>query len=117
MLDTAEMVEGVTVVVGDVPPAPVEALRSAIDWVRNKTGASAVLLVMTVEDKVTLVAGMSRDVVGKGLKAGDLIREVAPLVAGRGGGRPDMAQGGGNDPAGIPHAIEHAKAWVREKLS
>ncbi len=84
---------------------------------RNKTDASAVLLAMAGDEKVTLVAGMSKAVVAKGVKAGDLIKEVAPLVGGRGGGRPDMAQGGGNDAAGIPAVIDRASQWITEKLS
>jgi alanyl-tRNA synthetase len=117
LLEEAEGVGGVTIVVGEVPQAPPEALRSAIDWIRNKTEASAVLLTCTDGEKVTLVAGMSKAVVGKGIKAGDLIKEVAPLVGGRGGGRPDMAQGGGNNPGGIPEAVDRAKAWIAERAS
>ena len=60
---------------------------------------------------------MSRDAVGKGVKAGDLIKEIAPLVGGKGGGRPDMAQGGGNKPAAIPAALNHAQEWIASKLS
>ena len=116
MLDSAETVKGVTIVVGQVPAAGVDALRGAIDRVRNKTQASAVLLAMAGDEKVTLVAGMSKAVVGRGVKAGELIKEVAPLVGGRGGGRPDMAQGGGNNPSGIPAAVDRAKAWLAEKL-
>jgi alanyl-tRNA synthetase len=117
LLESAEKIGGVTILVGEVPTAPVEALRGAIDWVRNKVGASAVLLAMADDGKVTLIAGMSKDAVSKGVKAGDLIKEVAPLVGGRGGGRPDMAQGGGNDPAGLPAALDSAMAWIREKLA
>ncbi len=116
LVKSAETVGGVTIVVGEVPAAPVEALRSAIDWVRNKTEASAVLLAMVSDDKVTLVAGMSKAVVKKGVKAGDLIKEVAPLVGGRGGGRPDMAQGGGNDASGLGKALDRAMVWIAKKL-
>lgn len=116
LLESAEEVAGVKIVVGEVPAARPEALRSAIDWVRNKTEASAVLLATVADEKVTLIAGMSKAVVDKGVSAGDLIREVAPLIGGRGGGRPDMAQGGGNDLAAIPAALHAAKSWIREKL-
>ena len=71
---------------------------------------------MVSDGKVTLGAGMSKDVVQRGVKAGDLIKEIAPLVGGRGGGRPDMAQGGGDDPGGVPKAIERAKGWMGERL-
>jgi alanyl-tRNA synthetase len=117
LLSAAEMVGGVTVVAGDVPLAPADALRGAIDWIRQKTPASAILLAMAEEGKVTLVAGMSRDAVARGVKAGDLIKEIAPLVGGRGGGRPDMAQGGGTDPSALPKALEAATTWIRARLT
>ncbi|UCE62040.1 MAG: hypothetical protein JSU63_10025, partial [Phycisphaerales bacterium] len=74
----------------------------------------AVLLATVADDRVTLIAGMSKDVVGKGLRAGDLIKEIAPAVGGKGGGRPDMAQGGGNDATGLPNALDSARAWIKE---
>ena len=76
LLESAEEVAGVKIVVGEVPAARPEALRSAIDWVRNKTEASAVLLATVADDNVTLIAGMSKAVVDKGISAGDLIREI-----------------------------------------
>ncbi len=117
LLDEAETIGDVRMVVGEVPTAKSDALRGAIDWIRQKTDASAVLLVCVDDGKVTLLAGMSKSVVGKGVKAGDLIKEIAPLVGGRGGGRPDMAQGGGNDPAGVTSALNNAKQWITNKLS
>ena len=75
-----------------------------------------VFLAASSDDKVTLIAGMSKTVVKQGVKAGDLIKEIAPIVGGRGGGRPDMAQGGGNDPSAIPQAIKRAKTWLNDKL-
>jgi alanyl-tRNA synthetase len=109
-------VGGVTVVVGDVPGANADALRSGIDFVRNKKGSSAVLLASIDDGKVTLVAGVSKDLVDRGLKAGDLVKEICPLVGGKGGGRPDMAQGGGTDPKGLPKALDRAKEWISQKL-
>jgi alanyl-tRNA synthetase len=117
MLQEAPTTGAVTVVVGEVPSASADSLRSAVDWIRQKTAASAVLLATANDAKVTLIAGMSKDAVTKGLKAGDLIKEIAPHVGGRGGGRPDMAQGGGTDPAGIPAAIHAAKQWLTAKLA
>ena len=112
----AKTIGGTTVVVGEVPAAPVDALRGAIDWIRNKTPACAVLLAIVDDNKVTLMAGMSKAVVEKGIKAGDLIKEIAPLVGGKGGGRPDMAQGGGPDAAGLPQALTKANEWLASKL-
>jgi alanyl-tRNA synthetase len=110
-------VHGVTVVIGEVPSGNADALRSGIDYVRNKKGSSAVLLATVEDGKVTLVAGMSKDVVDRAVRAGDLIKEICPLVGGKGGGRPDMAQGGGNDPKGLTKALERAREWLNEKLS
>ena len=116
LLGSAPSVSGVSIVVGQVPEAPVDALRGAVDWIRDKSGGAAVLLLSASEDKVTLLAAMSKGALDKGVKAGDLIKEIAPLVGGRGGGRPDMAQGGGSDVSGIPGAIERAKTWLSERL-
>jgi alanyl-tRNA synthetase len=117
LFESAQTVGGVTVVVGEVPPASPDALRGAIDWVRNKTESSAVLLGFASEGKVTLIAGMSKAAVDRGLKAGDLIKEICPLVGGKGGGRPDMAQGGGSDPSGLASAIQQASKWISGKLT
>jgi len=116
LLAEAQVIAGTHVIVGEVPQAHADALRGAIDWFRQKTESSAVLLAYHEGDKVTLVAGMSRDIAGKKVKAGDLIREVAPLVGGKGGGRPDLAQGGGSDPAGIPAALARAREWLAAQL-
>ena len=110
-------VAGVTVLVAEVPHGNADALRSGIDYVRNKKGSSGVLLATVDDGKVTLVAGMSKDLVERGIKAGDLIKEICPLVGGKGGGRPDMAQGGGDDPKGLAKALERAREWLNEKLS
>jgi len=116
LLTESQTVGDTHVIVGEVPHAPAEALRSAIDWFRHKTPSSAVLLACHDGEKVTLLAGMSRDVVERGIKAGDLIKEIAPLVGGKGGGRPDMAQGGGGNPSGLSAAIEIAITWINERL-
>jgi len=117
LLAEARTIGGVTVVVGEVPAAGADALRGAVDWIRQKTESSAVLLATSADGKVTLIAGMSKDAVARGLKAGDLIKEIAPLVGGKGGGRPDMAQGGGADPEAVPQALEAAAAWISVRLT
>ncbi len=116
LFGSAETVAGAAVVVGEVPSAPADALRGAIDWVRQKTEASAVVLACHDGGKVTLVAGVSKDLVGKGVKAGDIIKETAPVVGGKGGGRPDLAQGGGSEPSKIGDAMSHARQWIVDKL-
>jgi alanyl-tRNA synthetase len=116
LLASARSAGGIQVVVGEVPAAPVDALRGAVDWIRDKAGGAAVLLATVVDGKVVLLAGMSKEAVARGLSAGDWIKELAPLVGGRGGGRPDMAQGGGPDPAGLAQVLERAREWVLGKL-
>ncbi|MHC4090559.1 MAG: DHHA1 domain-containing protein, partial [Planctomycetota bacterium] len=66
--------------------------------------------------KVTIVAGMSKDVVAKGVQAGDLVREIAPIVGGSGGGKPALAQAGGKNPDAVPEALAQAEARLREQL-
>jgi alanyl-tRNA synthetase len=117
MVSNAATVKDIAVVVGEVPAAGGDALRTAIDRVRQKTAGSAVLLATHEDGKVTLMAGMSKSAIAAGLKAGDLIREIAPHVGGKGGGRPDMAQGGGGNPDGIAQAIAAANDWLRSKLN
>ncbi|MEE9295115.1 MAG: alanine--tRNA ligase [Phycisphaerae bacterium] len=117
LLEEAQTIGDTRIIVGEVPAAAPDALRSAIDWFRQKTESSAVLLICRDDNKVTLLAGMSRDVVKRGVKAGDLIKEIAPLVGGKGGGRPDMAQGGGGNPGAIPAALDQARSWLTQSLS
>jgi alanyl-tRNA synthetase len=75
-----------------------------------------VVLVTEVDGKVSLAAGVTKDLTDR-MKAGELIGLVAAKVGGKGGGRPDMAQAGGTDPAGIPAALELVSAWVAERAS
>ncbi|NOX57663.1 MAG: alanine--tRNA ligase [Planctomycetes bacterium] len=117
LMSDAPTVGGITIVVGELPDAHGDALRTAVDRIRQKTEASAVLLATCNGGRVTLVAGMSKAAVDRGLRAGDLIREIAPLVGGKGGGRPDMAQGGGDDASGIPEAVAASNAWLQGKLT
>ena len=83
------------------------------DQLRNKLGTAVILLGSVEEGKVTLVAGVTKDLTDT-LKAGDLMKAVAPMVDGKGGGRPDMAQGGGSNPDGLADAIAAVEGWVRE---
>ena len=92
-------------------------MRQLIDQIRKKHDSSAVMLAAAQgEDKVLLVAGVSKDLVDRGVRAGDWVKHTAPIVGGGGGGRPDMAQAGGKDPSKLPEAIEAAKAKIKELL-
>ena len=92
-----------------------KALRETVDQLKNKLGTCVVLLVSTADDKVSIVAGVSKDLTGK-VKAGDLANMVAQQVGGKGGGRPDMAMAGGSDCAAAPAAVASVEAWVAERL-
>ena len=94
-----------------------DELRQWVDVLRRKQPAGlAVLLASTVEGKVNLAAGLTPDLIARGLHAGQWLKAVAPVVGGGGGGRPDLAQAGGKLPDQVPAALEKAIAFVREKL-
>ncbi|MDX1320851.1 MAG: DHHA1 domain-containing protein, partial [Oceanospirillum sp.] len=86
------------------------------DQLKNKLGRCALVLAAVNGDKVSLIAGVSKDLTGQ-IKAGELVNHVATQVGGKGGGRPDMAQAGGSDPAALPAALESVQAWVESKLA
>ncbi len=92
-----------------------KALRGMVDQLKNKLQSAIVLLAAADEGKISLVAGVSSDLVGR-VKAGDLVGQVASQVGGKGGGRPDMAMGGGSDVAALPQALEQVRGWVEQKL-
>ncbi len=116
LLEAAEPVGATKLVVGQAPNLPLEQLKVVADMVKQKAGSAAVLLGIDAGGKALLLAAMSHDLVKRGLKAGDLVRHVAPHVKGGGGGPPTLAQAGGKDPAGIPAALEAGKAWIMDKL-
>ncbi len=109
LLAQATQVGQTQVVVREVPGANANLMRQLIDQVRKSTSSSAVMLFASAgEGKVTIVAGLSKSLTDRGLKAGDWVREPAKLVGGSGGGRPDLVQAGGKDASQIPAAIEKA---------
>jgi alanyl-tRNA synthetase len=114
---TAREINGVKVVATRVDGADARALRDAVDQLKNKL-KSAVIVLGSVEsaDKVLLVAGVTQDQTDR-IKAGELVGSVAQQVGGRGGGRPDMAQAGGSNPAALDAALASVESWVRQKLS
>lgn len=91
-------------------------MRDIQDQLKNKLGSSIVVLGIAEDDKVSIIVGVSKDLTGK-VKAGELVNMVASQVGGKGGGRPDMAQAGGKDPAALPAALDSVKPWVAERLS
>ncbi len=109
-------VDGIKVVAAQLEAADVKTLRETVDQLKNTLGRAAVVLAAVEDGKVRLVAGVSKDAIDR-IKAGELVNAVAQQVGGRGGGRPDMAQAGGNDPAALPEALAAVPAWLQERLA
>ena len=117
LLEKAHNQGGVTVVVADVPGVEPNLMRQLIDQIRQKAPLSAVLLATKQgDDKVTLVAGVSKQLQERGISAGKWIGPVAKAVGGGGGGRPDLAQAGGREPAKLPEALVVAEKTIAEML-
>src|SRR5690606_605542 len=108
-------VKGMKVLAARLDGADPKALRDTVDQLKNKLGSAAVVLAAVVEGKVSLVAGGRQARPGQ-VKAGARVNMVARQVGGKGGGRPDMAQAGGSDPAGLDAALRAVPDWVRERL-
>lgn len=118
LLSKAESYGDAMVVVSEVPAGNPNLLRQLVDGIRKKSTSSAVFLAAEQgNDKVILVAGVSRDLVSRGISAGDWVRDVAPIVGGGGGGKPDMAQAGGKQPEKLHEALDRALAIIRQQLS
>ena len=116
LTDTVVEVDGVKVLAARLDGVDAKSLRDTLDQLKNKLGSGVVLLATESNGKVNLIAGVTKDLVGR-FKAGDLVKAAAEKVGGRGGGRPDMAQAGGADPTGIPAALDLVGDWVKERAS
>jgi alanyl-tRNA synthetase len=117
LLNESEKIGAAYVIVGRISTAPIERAREAIDMLKKKAKSAAIVLGFADGDKVTLLAGVTDDLVKKGLKADDIVRVIAPIVEGGGGGRPQMAQAGGKKPEKIEEALAKAKELINEKLA
>jgi alanyl-tRNA synthetase len=112
LLANARELGGGRIVVASIDAASDEQLRSVIDSIRKRQPSFGAMLAATGADKVTFVSAVSDDLIARGLKAGEWIRETAKVTGGGGGGRPQMAQAGGKDPAKLPEALEAARAMA-----
>lgn len=108
-------VNGVKLLVSELIGVEPKMLRTMVDDLKNQLGSTIIVLATVAEGKVSLIAGVSKDVTDR-VKAGELIGMVAQQVGGKGGGRPDMAQAGGTDAAALPAALASVKGWVSAKL-
>jgi alanyl-tRNA synthetase len=109
-------VDGIKVLAARLEGADNRVLRETMDQLKNKLGSAAVVLGTVTGNKVSIIAGVTKDQTDR-LKAGELVNVVASQVGGRGGGRPDMAQAGGNQPENLDAALQSVTGWVTEKLS
>jgi alanyl-tRNA synthetase len=117
LLEGATKVGEASFVVAETAGADANVMRQLIDQMRRKASPIAVLLASTAEGKVTIVAGISRELEALGLHAGNWVGETAQLVGGKGGGKSDMAQAGGKEPEKLPAALESAKASIKKQLA
>ncbi|MBF0270842.1 MAG: alanine--tRNA ligase [Magnetococcales bacterium] len=106
---------GLRYLVAGVSGVDAKGLRDLADRIRDKLGSGAIFLGLPEEGKVSLLAGVTKDMTGR-CKAGEWMQAVAPVVGGKGGGRPDMAMGGGTRPEALNEALAVATAWIEEKL-
>ncbi len=115
LLGSAVDVKGARVLAAELDGADINALRATMDKLRDKLKSAVIVLASRAGGKVTLIAGVTSDLTGK-VKAGELVNMVAQQVGGKGGGRPDMAQAGGSEPAKLPAALASVQAWVEQRL-
>jgi len=112
----AVQVDGLNVLAAHIEGSDVKTLRELVDQLKNKLGDAAVVLSTVDGEKITLIAGVSKEQT-KRIKAGDLVNSVAQQVGGKGGGRPDMAQAGGDNPAALDAALASVPDWVKQQLT
>jgi alanyl-tRNA synthetase len=115
LASSAVSVGEVKVLAANLEGADPKSLRETMDQLKNKLGSAVILLATASGGKVSLVAGVTKDLTGQ-MKAGDLVKLAAEQVGGKGGGRPDMAQAGGSNPDALPQALAMVEPWVRESL-
>jgi len=111
----AEEINGIKVLAAIVEGVDSKALRDTTDQLKNKLGSAIVVLGTAADGKVSLVAGVTKDLTGR-VKAGEIVNEAAKIVGGKGGGRPDMAMAGGNTPESLPEAISQVKQYLASIL-
>ncbi len=108
-------VKGIKVLATRLDGMDAKGLREVLDRLKDKLAPAAIVLASVADNKVTLIAGVTKDLAGR-LHAGELVNQVASGVGGKGGGRPDMAQAGGTNPDGLKAALDGVPAWVEQNL-
>jgi alanyl-tRNA synthetase len=113
ILKSVQKVEGIQVLTAVVQTQDMEGLRSMADLLRDKLGSGVIVLGAVNGEKVNFVSTVTKDLIKIGVHAGNIIKEVAKIAGGGGGGRPDMAQAGGKDPSKITEALQHVVKLVK----
>jgi alanyl-tRNA synthetase len=116
LLNKVRKVNGVDVLATQLEASDAESLRETTDWLRDKLGSAVVVVGAVIGDKPQMVAAVTPDLVGRGMHAGNLLREAAKVMGGGGGGRPDMAQAGGKDADKLDDALSTVSGWVSSNL-
>jgi alanyl-tRNA synthetase len=116
LLEKCEKIGNASIVVGQLSTTSIEQAREAVDMLKKKAKSAAIVLGFDDDGRATLLAGVTDDLVAKGLKAGDIVKEIAPIVDGGGGGRPQMAQAGGKNPKKIGDALTRSGQIIKQKL-
>ncbi len=116
LLGQAVQVDNFAVLAIQINAADVDTMRQMSDWFRDKLGSSVITLGAVIDDKPMLVASVTPDLIGRGMHAGNLLREAAKVIGGGGGGRPNMAQAGGKDADKLAAALAVVKSWVEQNL-
>ena len=116
LLQKCEKINESSIIIGRLQSTHIEQAREAVDMLKKKAKSAAIVLGFEDDDKATLLVGMTNDLIEKGLKAGDIVKAIAPIIDGGGGGRPQMAQAGGKNPKKIKDALKKAAELIKEKL-
>jgi alanyl-tRNA synthetase len=117
LLDNCEKLGSSSIIIGQLSKASIEQAREAVDMLKKKAKSAAIVLAFDDNGKVTILIGVTNDLIEKGLKADDIIKTIAPIVDGGGGGRPHLAQAGGKNPEKIHDALTASKRIIKEKLA
>ena len=116
LVSQAKDYNGVKALIANLEGVEAKSLRGMVDDLKNKMGSGIILLATASDNKVSLIAGVTKDLVGR-VKSGDLVNVAAQEVGGKGGGRPDMAQAGGSQPENLEAALTAAQNWLADKLN
>lgn len=116
LLDQTVHVNGVAVLAVQIDAADADTMRQTTDWLRDTLGSSVVVVGSVINGRPQIVAAVTSDLTQRGMHAGNLVKSIAPLMDGRGGGAPNMAQAGGKDGDKLPEALRRVPSWVEENL-